>query len=67
MSATFNTLFETELRKLIETTRQDMVAALVSGGGIADYAAYRDRAGYLRALANVEDWCDEIATKIAQA
>lgn len=56
---TTNNLFENELRKLIAAEREDTRNKLESGSPV-DYAAYRERVGFLRALKEVEDMCLEV-------
>lgn len=64
MAQTYNGLFADELLKVIATEREDGRGHLEDGGGIRDYAAYREQVGFLRALRWVEDRCPEIRSKI---
>lgn len=58
---TYSAQFEIDLRALIAEEIADKTKNLVSGTA-ADYADYRERLGYIRALERVSDLCDEAHT-----
>lgn len=66
MALTYNSQFETELRKIVEDERQRVRDELEGAEAVKDYAAYRERIGYLRALKDVGDWCAETETKLSK-
>ena len=66
MALTFNMQFETELRKIVSQKRDEVLSKLEIAGGVDDYAAYREQVGYLRALGDMGDWCNEVSLKLEQ-
>jgi len=65
VAAYYNSQTEGELRKRIAEERQEARENL-GDGCAADYTAYREQVGYLRALHDVEEWLAEIDTKLNQ-
>lgn len=64
MALTYNNQFEAELRKVVEQQRAEVLERLELGGGVPDYPAYREQVGYLRALKNFGDWCEEVRSTL---
>jgi hypothetical protein len=52
--------FGHRLSKMIEEKQAEMIKRLLQGVAV-DYADYKDRSGYLRALSDVVDWMDQIS------
>lgn len=50
------------MRLLFKRIREEMEqrTAGVINGSVPDYAEYRSRCGYLRALSDVLEWCEDI-------
>ena len=61
---TYETRFGELLVKKVDAIRLDLHAQLATGAGIADFAAYREQVGYLKALTDLHSWCDEVATDL---
>lgn len=66
MPVTYDTLFETELRKRIAAEREEMQERLRNGSSVQDFADYKRYVGYFAALKDVEEWCAEVQTKLNQ-
>ena len=66
MALTYNNQFEIELGKLVEAERQHVLDLLATGGGIEDFAAYRERVGYLRALGKVVELFEDVQKVLNQ-
>jgi len=47
------------LSKRIREEMEDRTASIVNGA-LPDFATYRSRCGYLQALSDVMQWCEEI-------
>lgn len=52
--------FGRRLLEMIQEKQLEMQKPLLSGAAL-DYPDYKDRAGYLRALANVVSWMEKIS------
>lgn len=52
------------LLERIALKRDSVFEELEYGGAVTDFATYRERVGYLRALKELPEWCDEIETKL---
>ena len=61
---TISTLFETELRKLIEAEKQRIAEVLGNGYGIQDFAHYRYYVGAFVALEKVLEYCGDAAQTV---
>ena len=55
-----STVLARRLRSRIEEERKAYTKAVVDGAP-ADFAGYKDKVGYLRALRNVEEWIDTLS------
>lgn len=55
--------FHRRLVKKIEETETDMMGSLRSG--TLNIETYKSQTGYLRALDNVKEWCEDIESQIA--
>lgn len=64
MALTYNNQFEAELRKVAAEQRVEVLEKLALGGGVPDYPAYREQVGYLRALKDLGDWCEEVRSTL---
>jgi len=40
-------------------------AELIASGSCPDYAEYRDRCAYLRALQDVKTWCEDVQRELS--
>lgn len=67
MASIFRDQFENELVKMLDAERATKLAELEFGGGVEDYASYRERVGYLQALKAIQEMFDAIHTKINNA
>ncbi len=64
---TTSTLFESELKKIIDAEIERLTEILIAGSAVADYAAYRHVAGQIFAYRRVnETYAYEANTKIEQ-
>lgn len=59
----FDTKFETLLREIIKSERDERAEDLMTGNAHS-FDEYRERVGYLRALTDVETWCAQVAKKM---
>lgn len=64
MTQTINNRFHAMLLERIALKRDSVFEELEYGGAVTDFATYRERVGYLRALKELPEWCDEIETKL---
>lgn len=60
----YNTLFESELRKLIAEEISRISENLCSGVAITDITSYKQEVGRILALRAVYDMCEEVNTII---
>lgn len=51
--------FEVKLKEIIAGERQETLEILASGGP-EDYAAYREKVGFVRALDLFDEWCARV-------
>lgn len=64
MALTVNMQFEAELLSRVGEMRKRKLDQLGIGGGITDFAAYREQVGYLRALSEVTEACSEVQAEL---
>lgn len=64
MALTHNMQFGADLVARIGEMRNRKLEQLGIGGGITDFAAYREQVGYLRALDEVQVACDEVQAQL---
>ena len=63
-AVTYNNRFAEILMKKVEGVREDLAMQLATGASVGDFAAYREKVGYLRALTDLRAWCDEAETDL---
>jgi hypothetical protein len=64
VSVTYNNRFAEILMKRVEAIREDLCTQIGTGAGVADFADYREKVGYIRALTDLRGWCDEAETDL---
>lgn len=64
---TVNNLFETELKKRVNSRMIEIAEILTEGQAVKDYSDYKRYVGEFQALKQVSDtYCDEVNTTINQ-
>lgn len=63
---TYNTLFDTTLRKLIEEEINRLTENMALGMSIHDYATYRENVGKIAGLKTAIELCDEAQTIVSK-
>lgn len=63
---TYNTLFETTLRKLIQEEIERQTENLVLGLSVTDFSAYREAVGRIAGMRQALDLCEEAQTIISK-
>jgi hypothetical protein len=61
---TYESRFAELLMKRIAEVRETMSEQLATGASVNDFADYREKVGYLRALTDLRAWCDEAETDL---
>lgn len=56
---TYGSLFEQELRKLLQERMANLADQVISGLGIDDHAKYRQMVGEIQGLRSAIELCDE--------
>jgi len=62
---TYNSLFEQELKKLIELEIERIALNLTMGMGVNDISEYKLQVGQILSLRRILDMCDEVNQIIA--